>query len=1076
MSGSWQAADRQRLSIGLCGLAVVIAFLLLLACPVLAASQLPRTAHVLPDMKTLSLLPANDVRFRRLSLAQGLSQTRVAQIMQDDEGFIWFGTQHGVNRFDGYNFRVFKHDVGRAGSLSGVFIYALFNDSSGRVWVGSDQGLDRFEKETETFRHIRLGERDPIVIHISEGPRGKLWLATGQGLYRLDPDTGAVERFGADPDDPRSLSSDDIKSTGVDRTGTFWVATSEGLEAFDPETGEVSIRIPLRVEVREFYFHEDRHGVFWIIYGSGNGLATYDRQTNELTQLTFSDPQTESDGLTGVFAIVEAADGTIYLGTMGAGLLKYDRTNNLFLSYRHDQSNSESLAENRVIALFEDSEGNIWAGLHATPPNSFPGVAPLFETIRLPEVHPSASGEFLVNSIFAGAQDDVWIGSGGALTRLFRTTRKSEVVELLGPNVPMEVLTTIRDPRGNLWVGTLGTGLFRIDGATGAVTNFRYRPDDDRSLSSDIVTRIFFDRGGAMWLTTWNGLLRYDEESEGFTTFRRDLTAGAEPYFSIVEDAQGLLWLGSTSGLFRFDPKSSEFASFTHDPDNRKSISNNTINTLHLDADGILWIGTQNGLNAFDGKSGSVVRSYFAADGLPGEAVSCILADGNGDLWMSTNNGVSRFRRSTGVFSNFSTADGLPGNDLTGWNACSRNAQGEMYFGGFAGATVVRPDAPVAHGFTPPVLITELRLSGEPVMPGTPPLDGSVTYARNISIAPDVTEFSIAFSALSFSSPDTTRYRYRLRGLDSEWHEGKRRQVSFTTLPHGTYQLEVQAATARGAWTEPGAMLGITVLPPWWATWWFRSAVMAALALLLFGAYRYRIAQITHQYEIRSEERVMERTRIARELHDTLLQGFHGIMFRLQAARSMLPHDPAKATEHLEIAMDRGDQALIEGRDAVHELRATPLVDKDLPEVLGALASELAAAEPGRLNVEILVEGHSRLVNSVIRDELYRLAREALRNAFQHSNGSKVECELTYSDAALRLRVRDDGRGIDPQVLEEGMKAGHWGLPGMRERAERIGGTFTLWSKTGKGTELEVSIPAKLAYVRATQTQHAGRS
>ena len=1065
VSGSWQSAKRWRLSSGLPFLPALIAILIVLAGSALAASPLPRTAHVLPDMKTLSLLPANDVRFRRLSLSQGLSQTRVAQIMQDDEGFIWFGTQHGVNRFDGYSFRVFKHDIGRADSLSGVFIYALFNDSSGRVWVGSDQGLDRFEKETETFRHVPLGGRNPIVIHISEDPQGMLWLATGQGLYRLDPDSGAVERFGADPVDPRSLSSDDIKSTGMDRTGTFWVATSEGLEAFDPETGEVSVRIPLRVEVREFYFHEDRHGVFWIIYGSGNGLATYDRQANQLTQLTFSDPQTGSDGLTGVFSIVEAADGTIYLGTMGAGLLKYDRANNRFLSYRHDQSDSESLAENRVIALFEDSEGNIWAGLHATPPNSFPSVAPLFETIRLPEVHPSASGEFLVNSIYAGAQDDVWIGSGGALTRLFRTTRKSHVMELLGKDVPMEVLTTIRDPRGDLWVGTLGTGLFRIDGATGAVTNFRHSPGDDSSLSSDIVTRIFFDRSGAMWLATWNGLLRYDEGSGGFTNFRRDRNAGAEPYFSIVQDADGLLWLGSTSGLFRFDPTSSTFASFTHDANDRKSISNNTINTLHIDPDGILWIGTQNGLNAFDGRSGSVVKSYFATDGLPGEAVSCILADAQGDLWMSTNNGVSRFQRSTGTFSNFSTADGLPGNDLTGWKACSKNQQGEMFFGGFAGAAVVRPDAPVKQGFTPPILLTELRLSGEPVMAGTSPLDGSITHAKSITLAPDVTEFSIAFSALSFSSPDTNRYRYRIQGLDSEWHEGRRRQVSFTTLPHGSYVLEVQAATARGAWTEPGAALQITVLPPWWATWWFRFAVMAAVALLLVGAYRYRIAQITHQYEIRSEERVMERTRIARELHDTLLQGFHGILFRLQAARSLLPHDPAKAAEHLEIAMDRGDQALIEGRDAVHELRAAPLVDTDLTEALDTLASELASAQPGKPNVAILVEGRSRLVNPIIRDEVYRLAREALRNAFQHSQGSKVECELTYSDAALRLRVRDDGRGIEPAVLEEGMKAGHWGLPGMRERAERIGGTFTLWSATNKGTELEVSIPARVAYL-----------
>ena len=520
---------------------ICLIFPLLFPAAAACATPSPGTVRVLPEATQIPVIAAEDIRFRRMSLSQGLSQTRVAQIIQDDEGFLWFGTQHGVNRFDGNGFRVFKHNLRRPDSLSGVFVYALFKDRSGRVWVGTDQGLDVFDKVTETFRHYRLDDRNPFVIHISEDSNGVLWLATGQGLYKLDPQTGNCTRFASDPADPQSLASDDIKSTGEDRAGTFWVATGAGLEAFDRKTGRVTLRIPLRVEVREFSFHEDRFGVFWIIYGSGNGLATFDRKKNELTRLSFYDGKDKDSGLTGVFSILEAKDGTIFLGTMGAGLLKFDRANNRFLSYRNDQNNPDSIAENRVIALFEDLEGNVWTGLHATPPNSFPAVAPLFKSIRLTAAHPNAAGEALVNTIFADSTGAVWVGSGGALTKLDRQTGHAEVVEPLGAGVPLEVLSISEDSAGALWVGTLGTGLHRIDRTTKDVTSFRHEPTDPYSIGSDIVTRIFFDRTGAMWVTTWNGLSRFDASNGRFTTFKRDPDASAEPYFSIVEDRDGQL-------------------------------------------------------------------------------------------------------------------------------------------------------------------------------------------------------------------------------------------------------------------------------------------------------------------------------------------------------------------------------------------------------------------------------------------------------------------------------------------------------------------------------------------------------
>lgn len=1029
-------------------------------------ADVPPVATILPEIVRLPVIPDDDIRFRRLSLSQGLSQTRVAQIIQDDQGFIWFGTQHGVNRFDGYNFQVFRHEANRPDSLSGVFIYALFKDRSGTIWVGSDQGLDSFEKTTETFTHHPLGDPGPVVIHISQTADGLLWMATGQGLYSLNPKTGQTTKFSHDRADVQSLPSDDIKSTGEDRTGQFWVANSEGLSAFDRSTGRVTFNIPLREAVREFSFYEDRSGTFWIIYGSGNGLATFDRKTNLVTRYSFYDQEPAASGLTGVFSILETQDGTIWLATMGAGLLKFDRAQQRFISYRNQPNNLESLAENRVIALLEDAEGNVWAGLHASPPNMFPSVQPAFQSLKPVVTQPNRFGETLVNTIYEDSHKALWMGAGGALNRMDRKTGDTQTFDVLGQGVPIEVLTIMEGSADELWAGSLGNGLLRIDVKTKRLKSYRNIPGDKSSISSDIVTRLFVDRFGTMWVTTWNGLNKFDPQTSRFTLYKRDPLSSTEPYFSIVEDHAGQLWLGSTDGLFGFDPKSGHFRSFAHDLSKPSSLSNNTVNTVYVDRAGALWIGTQNGLNLMDRSTGTF-KIFSQKDGLAGGVVSCILEDEEGNLWMSTNGGISRLIVSTKAFSNFSSVDGLPGNDLTGWNACYKGASGEMFFGGFAGATAFRPEALKNSTYIPPVVLTGLRLAGTQVKTLQPPLSQAIAYLGKLTLTPEQNDFTIAFSALSFASPETTRYRYRLLGLDKSWLEidNERREVGYTTLPSGTYRFEVQAATSRGPWPKDVAALDIIMLPPWWNTWWFRTAYVTAFVLSLIAFYRFRLAQISRQYHIRFEERLSERTRIARELHDSLLQGFQGLVFSLQAVRDFLPRHPDKATQQLLKALEQADQAIVEGRDAVHDLRTPSLSASDLPQALALLGSEMIPESPNpNVSFKVIVDGHPRGLNLLIRDEIYRIAREGLRNAFRHSKAVKVECELSFGTNVFSLRIRDDGQGIDPAVYRAGSRPGHWGLPGMRERAEKFGGTLTIWSKPQVGTEIELSVPAKVAF------------
>jgi signal transduction histidine kinase len=393
-----------------------------------------------------------------------------------------------------------------------------------------------------------------------------------------------------------------------------------------------------------------------------------------------------------------------------------------------------------------------------------------------------------------------------------------------------------------------------------------------------------------------------------------------------------------------------------------------------------------------------------------------------------------------------------------------------MFFGGFAGAVAFRPENVRDLDHAPPMTFTRFQLSGTPVEPGPgSPLSRALDYTQAVTLLHHQNSFSIEFTTLSFRSPSTNRYRYRLEGLEDKWQEvgSDRRFASYTTLPPGHYRFRVQGATSRGPWGEPGLEVAIEIRPPWWETWWFRGLLVLVVLAVIIVAYMLRIRQIAQQFSIRLDERVNERTRIARELHDSLLQSFQGLIYRMQAVRALLPDRAPEAAVLLETALDGGDRAIAEGRAAVHDLRSNTQVASDLADSLTALGEELTADGLRPLSFRVVVEGKARPVAPLIRDDVYRIAREALRNAAQHSQARHIEAELHYGERAFILRIRDDGVGVDAKVARDGRRAGHWGLQGMRERAEAFGAHLDVWSEHGAGTEVELSVPARVAYERA---------
>jgi signal transduction histidine kinase/streptogramin lyase len=638
------------------------------------------------------------------------------------------------------------------------------------------------------------------------------------------------------------------------------------------------------------------------------------------------------------------------------------------------------------------------------------------------------------------------------------------------PGVPFDVISVVEDRAGFIWVGTSNNGLFRLDPKRGQWKSYMHNENDPSSLSNNVVYRLLVDHDGTLWAATWDGLDRFDARTGHFTTFKANPHAREQIYLALVEDNQHELWLGTNGfGLQHFNPKTKQFTIFDS-TDASGGLSDSIVLSVEIAHNGAIWVGTSNGLNNFDPAT-KHFTVYDIRDGMASSAADCILEDTRGKLWMSTTKGISSFDPSTRTFRNFSTAEGLPGPEMAATGACLRSRSGRMYFAGFSGATTFLPEAMPDSNSAPPIVITDFRVLGNSRSPALNNTPQAIAYASKIVLSHQQTPFSLTFAVLGYSNSPANRYRYKLEGLDNSWTEvgSDSRSVTYTSLPAREYRFRVQGATNSSQWSEPGAELQIIILPPWWNTWWFRTAYGLAALLIIWSAYRYRMLQIAKQFDIRIDAQVNERMRIARELHDTLLQSFQGAAFQFQAARKLLLRNADDAMHVVDEAIHAAEEGINEGRAAIRDLRPEPAAQRNLPELLNAACGELAVVRElnGRApSYQVLVEGKQQYLSPMLQDEVYRITREVARNAFTHAAASHIEIEIRYDHHQLRLRIRDDGKGIDPKILEAGGVSGHFGMPGMRERAQRIGSRLDFWSEMGAGTEVQLTVPASMAYKR----------
>jgi signal transduction histidine kinase/ligand-binding sensor domain-containing protein len=1050
----------------------------------------PNGIASLPVPEETPSVPAGTARFDRISTADGLSDDYVYAILQDRQGFMWFGTGNGLTRYDGYEFTVYQSDPGDPTSLAHDEVFAIYQTRNGDLWVGTGNGLDRFDPTTGTFAHYLSGSLVPALY---EDEAGILWVGTDSGLTHLDPAKPEPSVFlsGGSFDDPNRLSGGVVLAIVQDRAGEVWVGTgtrgyeaASGLDRFDRSTGTF---VHYRHDPGDaaslgsgyvWAIGEDQQGGLWV--GTDGGLSHLDRATGIFARYQHdpADPASLADDQ--IPAVLEDSAGRLWIGT-GGGLDQFDRSQNRFIHYRHDRDDPHSLSSDTILVLYEDRSGVIWIGTKA-------GISRYDETASQFALYQNRP-----NSPYRLSDDAVQAVSEGR--------------------------------NGELWVGTEAGGLNRLDRETGTVTVYRHDPSDPASLSSDGVTALYEDRTGDLWLGTDNRWLeRFDPETETFVHVW--YVSAGEPKI-ITEDRAGDLWIGTLNGLYRlnrttgsatyyrtmaepalssnrvttiyplqngellvgtdgggvniWDPATEQFSYRQHDPANPDTLAYNCVLSFYGDPDGaVVWIGMWKGLDRVERATGTFSH-YAEKDGLPGNAVFGILADSAGMLWLTTNQGLARLDPRTGTFRAYDARDGLPAGRF-GRTAISQSKDGEILIGSSDGLVAFHPERIPENPHPPPIVITAFSLFNKVIDRDLPPDEPiELSHTQNF--------VSFEFAALDYTAPEKNQYAYKLEGLDRDWVQaGTRRRADYPNLGPGNYLFRVKGSNNAGVWNEEGIAIPIIITPPFWGTWWFRGFVLLVLASAVLGAYRLRVRsiearsqelaqqvtdrtaqlsqanvrleqEITERLQVeqalRQSERekaiVNERNRLARELHDSVAQSMYGVTLLAEVASQLLSSEQAdQVPGYLGELKDTARESLAEMRLLIYELRPPVLEQEGLAY---ALQARLEAVESrAGLETEFHLDGELTL-DSQVEEVLFRIAQEALNNVLKHAQARRVAVALRQDGQSVTLEITDDGTGCD---LSGARRSGGLGLQGMKERAAEIGARLEIESAAGNGTRVRV--------------------
>ena len=983
----------------------------------------------------LALNPALDVSqyaHKPYRISDGFAKGYIYAIAQTPDGYLWLGTEFGALRFDGVR-TLPPPDP----HFPTARINRLLAARDGTLWIGSTQGLASW-KAGKLVQYPELAGRP--VFALLEDHEGTLWAGAGspgrlcaiqKSRARCDGDDGA---FGQ------------VVLSLYEYLGSLWAGGTTGFWRWKPGPPKF---YPVPGPSHVIYdLIEGEKGALWIAMNGG------------IRQLVNGKVETSPVAAVGPYTpyrLLRDREEGLWIGTTGQGIvhLHQGRTDMFTLA--------DGLSGDRVYGLFEDREGNIWAATN--------GGLDRFRDLAVPAISVRQGlSSAVVGSVLAAKDGSLWLGMVDGVNRwdhgqitIYRKRSSSPRLaqqrnarEVNDDGLPEGIVQSLfQDSRGRIWVSTPHGVAYFEDGRFIAVG----------AVPSTAVHGIAEERSGSLWISDRNLGLFHLLDGRLVEQIPWTKLDHKEPVFAALTPNQvpGGLWLSFFQGGVAYFKDGQIRTSYSA----ADGLGQGGVNDLRFDRDGTLWASTEGGLSRL--KSGRIV-TLTSKNGLPCDAVHWSIEDDAGSVWLMMPCGLARVAgpelEAWGAESNrtihptvFDNSDGVRVfAQAGGYNPpVTKSADGKIWFTVYDGVSIIDPQHLPFNKLPPPVQVEQIVADRK-------------TYAAGAKLPALVRDVEIDYTALSFVAPEKVRFRYKLEGYDGEWQEaGNRRQAFYTNLGPHPYHFRVMAANNDGVWNEAGASLDFSVAPAYYQTNWFRALIVAAVLAFLTGLHRLRLLYVTKQFNARLEGRVSERTRVARDLHDTLLQSFQGVLLKFSTVPYLMRSRPGEAEEMLKSYIDQARAAITEGRDAVQGLRSSTVVPNDLARAITTFGEGLTVDHAGPDCPEFLVsvEGKSKNLPPVVRDEVYKIACECLRNAFRHAQAKRIEVQIGYQPREFRLQLMDNGVGIDPGVLRAGRREGHHGLPGLHERAQVAGGKLSVWSQLNSGTEIHLTIPAAIAYTKS---------